>query len=68
MVDFNAAEEVLRMTQTQVVNLMRSSRSEREWNENCGRVKAACGGYPDFWYATIIQGGILVRAKTEFGW
>lgn len=39
--------------------LMRSSKSESEWNANCDKVKAANGGYPQFWYPAIILMGIL---------
>ena len=36
------------MTQQDVVDLMKSSKSEDEWNANCDKVKAEFGGYPDF--------------------
>ena len=43
----------------EVVELMKSSRSEAEWNDNCDRVKRNCGGYPSWWYETIIMSGLL---------
>ena len=47
------------MTEQQVVDIMKSSRNEREWNSNIETVKAAFGGdYPPFWYKAIIAGGI----------
>jgi hypothetical protein len=49
-----------------VVALMSSSKSEQEWNDNCDKVKNANGGYPSFWYQTIILGGIL--ANTSINW
>jgi len=48
------------MSKQEVVELMESSKSESEWNENCNTVRAAFdGNYPSFWYATIIEGGVL---------
>lgn len=47
------------MTEEQVVELMKSSKSEAEWNTNCDKVKAAfAGAYPQWWYKTIILSGI----------
>lgn len=54
------------MNQDQVVELMKSSKSESEWNANCNKVKKACGGYPEFWYSAIVLSG--VAAQTEAGW
>lgn len=43
-----------------VVTLMKSSKSEEEWNDNCDKVKATNGGdYPDFWFYSIILSGVL---------
>jgi len=50
----------------QVVELMKSSKSEREWNANCDKVKKACGGYPGFWFRAIILSGVL--AQTQASW
>jgi len=47
------------MTKDEVKTLMRSSRTEAEWNTNCDKVKAACGGYPEFWFAEIVQSGLM---------
>lgn len=45
------------MTKQEVIDLMRSSKTEEEWNENCEKVKEAHGGqYPDYWFASIIIG------------
>lgn len=44
------------MNQQQVVELMRSSRNEEQWNANVDKVKAAFGGqYPNFWYEIVIK-------------
>ncbi len=55
------------MTQDEVVALMKSSKSEAEWNANCDAVKRACGGYPEFWYAAILASGILVNVQRSWG-
>lgn len=47
-------------TEDGVVNLMRSSRSEEEWNRNCDAVKSANGNdYPAFWFSAIIMSGLM---------
>ena len=50
------------------MELMMGSKSETEWNENCDKVKAHFGGYPDFWYALVVLGGALEFAKETHGW
>jgi len=52
------------MNQQEVVDLMKSSKNEQEWNDNCDKVKKACGGYPDFWYPAVIMSGL---AKETLG-
>ena len=42
-----------------VFALMKSSKSEGEWNANTDKVKAANNGYPAFWYTTCILSGLL---------
>lgn len=54
------------MTEAEVVALMESSKSEDEWNDNCDRVKRACGGYPSFWYKAIIISGLYGRAAASW--
>lgn len=56
------------MTKEQVVELMSSSKSEKEWNDNCDKVKKACGGYPSFWYSAVILGGVLAQAQMDHGY
>ena len=55
------------MNQSEVAALMESSRSETEWNNNCDKVKAACGGYPDFWYSAVVVSGLAKRVMARFG-
>lgn len=55
------------MTQDQVVDLMKSSKNEQEWNDNCDKVKQEFGGqYPRWWYSAIIIGGILHMTKMKW--
>lgn len=49
-----------------VKSLMESSTSEYNWNSNCDKVKKANTGYPDFWYATIIQSGVMAMTVRKF--
>jgi hypothetical protein len=48
-----------------VVALMKSSRSEAEWNANCDKVKATNNGYPSFWYKTIIASGLMSSIELD---
>lgn len=54
------------MTEPEVVALMESSKSEREWNDNCDKVKAACFGYPRFWYEAIMLSGLAHRVRQSW--
>jgi len=45
---------------------METSRSEREWDANCDRVKTMFDGYPHFWYESIILGGVLQRCQQNW--
>lgn len=56
------------MNQTDVVNLMKSSQSEAEWNANCKKVKQAFGGdFPNFWYSAIIAPGVPAATARSYG-
>jgi len=46
---------------------MESSTSEAEWNANCDRVKAECGGYPEFWFKAIVMSGLVGRVSAKWG-
>lgn len=56
------------MNREDVKNLMRSSKTENEWNENCDKVKKEFNGYPDFWYMDIIMSGLLNETKSMNLW
>ncbi len=49
-----------------VVALMRSSKSEKEWDTNCDKVKAANQGYPSFWFQAVIISGVATEAKKNW--
>jgi len=49
------------MTEQEVIDLMQSSKSLDEWNNNCLLVRARLGGYPPYWYRTIILSGLQER-------
>ena len=53
-------------TPTGVAAKMKQSRNEQEWNENVDKVKEANNGLPDFWFATIVIGGVM--ANTSARW
>lgn len=56
------------MNEQAVVDLMKSSRSEAEWNANCLKVRAAfSGNYPDFWYPVIFVSGVGRDTLAKFG-
>ena len=55
------------MNEQEVVALMKSSKSEDEWNANCDKVKKVCGGYPPFWYSAIVLSGIAAQIAASFG-
>ena len=37
---------------------MSESKSEEDWNARCDQVKEANGGYPRFWFATVLASGL----------
>lgn len=54
------------MSEQEVVDLMMSSRTRKEWDTNCDAVKKTCGGYPEFWFAAIIRSGVLALTMSGF--
>jgi hypothetical protein len=50
-----------------VLTLMRGSKSEQEWNNNCDKVKESNGGnYPNFWFRLILMGGEMARVSRSW--
>ncbi|MFC1616377.1 hypothetical protein ACFL21_04500 [Patescibacteria group bacterium] len=62
----NPSESPKLTTPEEVVALMKSSRTAEEWGDNCKRVKADFGGYPKFWYATILLSGLAEKTLNGF--
>ncbi len=60
-------KNISRMDKQEVIELMKSSRSEDEWNTNCDAVKKACGGYPEFWHEAIVASGLAQETAASFG-
>jgi len=57
------------MTPQEVKELMQSSKSEQEWNDNCDKVKKENGGdYPAWWFVEIMLSGTLRKAKEDNNW
>jgi hypothetical protein len=56
------------MDKQEVIDLMRSSNTEQEWNANCSKIKKACGNaYPPFWFRTIILSGLGDEIAAKWG-
>lgn len=55
------------MNEQEVVALLESSTSAQEWNENCDKIKRACGGYPPYWWSKVIQSGLADKILARFG-
>lgn len=56
---FNTKEN--EMTRQEVIELMNSSKTDKEWDDNCDKVKAAFEGYPEFWYQDVVMSGLAAR-------
>lgn len=55
------------MTVNEVKDLMRSSKSEQEWNDNCDLVmEMHGGGYPAFWFSEIIMSGLAAEVQASW--
>lgn len=55
------------MTQDEVMALMESSKSDKEWNDNCEIVKRAHGGgYPDWWFTVMIMDGKISEISSKW--
>lgn len=51
-----------------VTAFMEAATSESDWNRRCDQIKAAYGGgYPDFWFVTIVMGGVAARTSAKWG-
>jgi len=41
--------------------------SDGDWNDKVNEVKAANGGYPDWWHAEVIMSGMGARVVSAHG-
>ena len=55
------------MDEQTVIDTMEDSQSAEDWNANADKVKEACNGYPDFWWASIIKSGRADRIMARWG-
>jgi len=68
--DLNTSTDYPELNEDQVVDLMKSSNSEDEWNANCDKVKMGCSGgrtYPSFWYSAIVMSGVARETAAKWG-
>lgn len=57
------------MSDDQILILMKSSKSQSEWNRNCDCVKKAFNNdYPKNWYSLIIHSGVLNETRRINKW
>lgn len=54
------------MTIEEVKDLMKSSKSAKEWDDNCDKVKEYFKGYPDWWYREIVLSGIHFKIRCSW--
>lgn len=54
------------MSEEEVKELMKTSESEAAWNSNCDYVKRKCDGYPAFWFAAIVQSGLMAIVQASW--
>lgn len=55
-----------KITKAELADLA-ASRSEKDWNAVCDRIKASRDGkYPEDWWAEVMQSGLC--AKVSAGW
>lgn len=49
-----------------VAEYMAQSTSEADWNARCDAVKAANGGYPEFWFLTVVLSGLATETMANW--
>ena len=54
------------MEKEHVLELLKSSKSEQEWNKYCDIIKKKCGGYPSWWYQEIILSGFAYNVRSSW--
>ena len=51
------------MEKAEVIELMKTSKSNLEWNINCDIVHDKCGGYPAYWFTEMIVNELLLNVS-----
>jgi len=55
------------LTDKEIISIMESSKSKKEWNKNCKRVKMSYGGrFPYWWFDDMIKSGLLDELKLKW--
>lgn len=55
------------MSVEEVINLLKTSKSEVQWNNNVDEITRRCNGYPDFWFTTVIMSGLMNTIAAQWG-
>lgn len=53
-------------TPEKLAEFMSFSKNVDDWNIRCDMVKKVCGGYPSYWFETIIQSGLYNRVQSSW--
>lgn len=53
------------MSKQEAIDLMKSSKSEDEWNVNCNTIKREFGGYPEWWFQGVIAAGLCPKSDIK---
>lgn len=54
------------LTKQEVIELMKTSKTQQEWDRNCLIVVQAFEGFPYFWTSEIIYSGLGEQIKKNF--
>lgn len=55
------------MTKDEVISLLRTTRSEQQWNDACDKIKQAFGGkYPDWWFLEVLASGLMAEISSTW--
>jgi len=55
-----------KLTESEITRLS-ATQTMKEWDDLCDEIKERCGGrYPADWYATVLVGGLHLRAERQW--
>lgn len=53
---------------TEEIERLKAAKSSEDWRRECERIKDARNGeYPRDWWSSVIQTGVYVRTKSQWG-